>query len=90
MFAIPSLVFIPGYSVLINIFKIKRFGYEEYIYSSAISISTIILSGYIMDTLKIPLPYQIFILIACIVTLIPYTYTFLLNYIRGKNIGESK
>jgi len=88
IFTIPSLLFIPGYSILTNIFRIDKFGYEEGAYSLAISIAIIVLSGYVIDVLGIPLPYQLFTINACVITLASYLYSFVLNIFKGKSINK--
>jgi len=80
----PTLLFIPGYSIMKNIFNKRKLGPEEWAYSMAISISIIVLTGYVIDITATPLPYQLFTEIACAITLISYAYGLLLYYVRGK------
>lgn len=87
-FAIPSLLFIPGYSILTNIFRINKFSYEEGAYSLAISIAIVVLTGYVVDVLRTPLPHQLLTINACVITLISYFYGFILNKFRGKFVGK--
>jgi len=84
LLAFPTLLFIPGYSIVKNFFNKDRFGFEEWAYSMAISISIIVLSGYLIDVMGILLPYQFFTKVACAVTLVAYGYRLLLYFTRGK------
>jgi len=84
LLAFPTLLFIPGYSILKNFFNRKKLGFEEWTYSMAISISIIVLTGYLVDITGIPIPYQLFTGVACVITIGSYGYSFLLNFMRGK------
>ncbi len=84
LLAFPALLFIPGYSIIRNFFNREKIGFEEWAYSMAISVSIIVLSGYLIDVIGIPLPYQFFTKIACGVTLLSYGYGLFLYFMRGK------
>ncbi len=58
--SILTLLFLQGYAIVTYVVGIEHLGVEEVTYSIGLSVAIIVITGYILDSLRIPVPQGLF------------------------------